>query len=357
MHAMNSQAVDGILRWVLAGFYIVIFIISVVQFLRFMVLLRSKGLPLKLYYGMLAATALARILQFTVFSFSSFEHEDTLLSVAIFVGSVLYFSTYIFLVFFWSESYWSISTSGTRRGVRMAFGALMALYYALCICFVVLMFELDLNAEDRFEVSVLGVAATSTISALMFLFFSMRLLSYLHRQDQFLTKNQRKSLRKICFIAVISAITFFLRAAFLYASAVDPTQVQGGSEHLEYEFYYYFVVEVLPTALMLFIVGTMSNEKIRKMNRAGMNAQSAVGGGRGGGGRGRSRRVDPVWMLSQTNSTNSILRRDLENLVQDESLLLSNSVTSMNINQSASGGYANSEIAPLRPAATAYGAV
>jgi hypothetical protein len=137
---------------------------------------------------------------------------------------------------------------------------------------MVVVVELQLTPKQRFRTSVIGTATVCLISSVAMVFFATLLHIRMNSLQHSISSQGIRSLRKIWLITIICASTFFIRALYLYLSGTHPDTFQPES-HLEFEFYYYVIVEIAPTALILLIVGKLSNNKMRKMTRKHRRSQ------------------------------------------------------------------------------------
>jgi hypothetical protein len=202
-----------------------------------------------------------------LFGFENYHSESRTAYILGFFGCVFYFSGYMFLVFYWMSTYMNSRNSSIRgsSNVHRGFVILAVIYYVICIAFIVVILTISMGKSMRFVLGSAGLAVTSLLSFVAFSYFGAKLYGWFRRSDHYLSRSQRRSLRKICFITVVCSISFFIRFLFLVGSCVRPDTFQG--KNAAYEFGYYMVVEIVPTVLMLMVVGTVSNEKLRKLQR------------------------------------------------------------------------------------------
>eukprot|EP01028_Stygiella_incarcerata_P008210 TRINITY_DN3513_c0_g1_i1.p1 TRINITY_DN3513_c0_g1~~TRINITY_DN3513_c0_g1_i1.p1 ORF type:complete len:364 (-),score=32.99 TRINITY_DN3513_c0_g1_i1:245-1336(-) len=267
MSTLTDHDISRILLYVLLGFYGILTFVSFTQLVRFTIFLRGLWKALKIFYFFVFLASVVRSVQMILFGFENYHSESKTAYILGFFGCVFYFSGYMFLVFYWMSTYMNSRKSSIRSSskVHRGFVVLAVLYYVLCIAFIVVILTISMGKSMRFVLGSAGLAVTSLLSFVAFSYFGAKLYGWFRRSDHYLSRSQRRSLRKICFITVVCSISFFLRFLFLVGSCIKPDTFQG--TNASYEFGYYMIVEIIPTVLMLMVVGTVSNEKLRKMQR------------------------------------------------------------------------------------------
>lgn len=168
---------------------------------------------------------------------------------------LLFFTTYTLLVLFWAEIY--------HQARSMPIGALRPMYVGLNV--VVYGIQSGLWAVSSvspdpsmqalgYLLSDVFLAAVSVIAAAGFLLYGGRLIFMLQRFP-IESRGRRKKLWEVGLVTSICAGCFSVRAVLVALSAVDRTNLEIDMlEHPVLNVLYYMLVEVLPTACVLFIL-------------------------------------------------------------------------------------------------------
>ncbi|KAL2906868.1 Tobamovirus multiplication protein 3 [Bienertia sinuspersici] len=142
--------------------------------------------------------------------------------------SLAFFTTYALLVLFWAEIYYqarAVSTDSLRR----------------------IRFVADLVVEAD------TCAGVSLFAALGFVLYGGRLFLMLQRFPVE-SKGRRKKLQEVGYVTSICFTCFFIRCVMMCFSAFDKAADLDVLNHPLLNFSYYLVVEILPSALVLFIL-------------------------------------------------------------------------------------------------------
>lgn len=163
---------------------------------------------------------------------------------------LLFFSTYTLLVLFWAEIYYqarSLSTDTLRPAYYIINGGI----YFIQACIWIYVGVRDDSASEA--VAKLFFAVVSLFAALGFLFYGGRLF-FMLRRFPIESKGRRKKLNEVGFVTAICFTCFVIRCIVVALSAFDKDADLDVLDHPILNFIYYMLVEILPSALVLFIL-------------------------------------------------------------------------------------------------------
>ncbi|KAI5080068.1 hypothetical protein GOP47_0005547 [Adiantum capillus-veneris] len=171
---------------------------------------------------------------------------------------LLFFSTYTLLVLFWAEIYHQARSLPTDK-LRPGFLSMNVLIYVLQI--IIWLYEwLSYNAVSL-AVARLFFAVVSFFAAIGFLLYGGRLFLML-RRFPLESKGRRKKLREVGFVTAICFMCFIIRTVVVAASAFDDNADLDVLDHPILNLIYYLLVEILPSALVLFILRKLPPKRL-----------------------------------------------------------------------------------------------
>lgn len=167
---------------------------------------------------------------------------------------LVFFTTYTLLVLFWAEIYHQARSLPTGR-LRPAFVLTNAVVYAIQSAFWVYM---GLSPGPGYEVadliSHLFMAVVSVVAASGFAIYGGRLFVMLKRFP-IESRGRRKKLREVGLVTAICTTAFALRAVLVAYTAIKSNKADlDVLNHPVLDAIYYTLVEILPSALVLFIL-------------------------------------------------------------------------------------------------------
>jgi len=278
----------------LAGAYAALAAIAAVQLARVHGRVPEFGWTTqKVFHALNAGVGLARAAVFGAVAVGAGPatpppHRSPGAEAALDAPGLLFFSTYTLLILFWAEIYAQARSRPTRAS-RPAFLAANGLVYGLEIGFWA-WGAVDPAAAaggGPRRAALATLAAASAAAALGFLLYGGRLFLML-RRFPIESAGRRKKLREVGAVTAVCAACFTARA--FIASAAAAAAENGGSTpspsssswpagldvagHPALNVAYYTIVELVPAALVLWI--------LRQMPPAG-GGGGETGGGEGGG--------------------------------------------------------------------------
>lgn len=163
---------------------------------------------------------------------------------------LLFFSTYTLLVLFWAEIYYQARSIPTDC-LRPAYYIINGGVYLIQGCIWIYLGVEDNSASEA--VAKLFFAVVSLFAALVFLFYGGRLF-FMLRRFPIESKGRRKKLNEVGFVTAICFTCFVVRCIVVSVSAFEKNADLDVLDHPILNFIYYMLVEILPSALVLFIL-------------------------------------------------------------------------------------------------------
>lgn len=163
---------------------------------------------------------------------------------------LLFFSTYTLLVLFWAEIYYQARSIPTDC-LRPAYYIINGGVYFIQGCIWIYLGVDDNSASEA--VAKLFFAVVSLFAALVFLFYGGRLF-FMLRRFPIESKGRRKKLNEVGFVTAICFTCFVVRCIVVSVSAFEKKADLDVLDHPILNFIYYMLVEILPSALVLFIL-------------------------------------------------------------------------------------------------------
>lgn len=174
------------------------------------------------------------------------------------VPGVLFFSTYTLLVLFWAEIYHQARSLPTNR-LRPGFLITNAVVYAIQ-AFLWIYEWLSPN-EVISASGKLFYAVISLFAALGFLVYGGKLFLVL-RRFPIESKGRQKKLREVGSVTAICFTCFIIRTVVVTLSEFDSAANVNALNHPILNFFYYMLVEIIPSALVLYILRKLPPKRL-----------------------------------------------------------------------------------------------
>ncbi|XP_044497414.1 tobamovirus multiplication protein 1 isoform X1 [Mangifera indica] len=185
-------------------------------------------------------------------------HPKVLTWVLLDLPGLLFFSTYTLLVLFWAEIYHQARSLPTDK-LRIVYISINAAIYFLQVCIWVYLW-IDENTVVQL-IGKLFIAVVSFIAALGFLLYGGRLF-FMLRRFPIESKGRRKKLHEVGSVTAICFTCFLIRCFVVVLSAFDADASLDVLDHPVLNLIYYMLVEVLPSALVLYILRKLPPKRI-----------------------------------------------------------------------------------------------
>ncbi|KAK1682257.1 hypothetical protein QYE76_043105 [Lolium multiflorum] len=171
---------------------------------------------------------------------------------------LLFFSAYTLLVLFWAEIYHQARSLPTDK-LRLIYAAVNAIVYIIQVCIWV---YLGINDNLLVElVTKIFVVAVSAVALLGFAVYGGRLFVLL-RRFPIESKGRKKKLYEVGTVTTICCTCFLIRCIVVAVSAFDDDVSLEVLDHPILDFFYYLLTEILPSALVLFILRKLPPKRV-----------------------------------------------------------------------------------------------
>ncbi|KAL3522021.1 hypothetical protein ACH5RR_014855 [Cinchona calisaya] len=185
-------------------------------------------------------------------------HPKVLTFVLLDLPGLLFFSTYTLLVLFWAEIYNQARSLPTDK-LRIYYIFINCGIYFLQVCIWAYLW-IDDNRGVEF-IAKIFIAVVSFIAALGFLFYGGRLF-FMLRRFPIESKGRRKKLHEVGSVTAICFTCFLIRCFVVVLSAFDTDASLDVLNHPVLNLIYYMLVEILPSALVLYILRKLPPKRI-----------------------------------------------------------------------------------------------
>ncbi|VFQ88951.1 unnamed protein product [Cuscuta campestris] len=185
-------------------------------------------------------------------------HPKVLTTALLDIPGLLFFSTYTLLVLFWAEIYHQARSLPTDKLKTFYVSINAGMYIIQAGIWVYLWFN-DNNAVDLIGKNF--IAVVSFVAALGFLIYGGRLFIML-RRFPIESKGRRKKLHEVGSVTAICFTCFLIRCFVVVLSAFDSDASLEVLDHPVLNLIYYLVVEILPSALVLYILRKLPPKRV-----------------------------------------------------------------------------------------------
>ncbi|XP_044490738.1 tobamovirus multiplication protein 1-like isoform X2 [Mangifera indica] len=172
--------------------------------------------------------------------------------------TLLFFSTYTLLVLFWAEIYHQARSMPTDK-LRPAYYIVNGFVYTaqMCLWIYVRLSE----SHVSLEVAKLFLSVISFSAALGFLIYGGRLFVML-RRFPIESRGRQKKLYEVSFVTGICCTCFLIRCIMVALSALNKKADLDVLDHPLLNLLYYMLVEIIPSALVLFILRKLPPRRV-----------------------------------------------------------------------------------------------
>ncbi|XP_022139864.1 tobamovirus multiplication protein 1 [Momordica charantia] len=171
---------------------------------------------------------------------------------------LLFFSTYTLLVLFWAEIYHQARSLPTDK-LRTVYISVNSVVYLIQVC-IWIYIGMDDNSVVEF-IGKIFIAVVSFIAAVGFLIYGGRLF-FMLRRFPIESKGRRKKLHEVGSVTAICFTCFLIRCFVVALSAFDADASLDVLDHPVLSFTFYLLVEILPSALVLYILRKLPPKRI-----------------------------------------------------------------------------------------------
>ncbi|XP_022967523.1 tobamovirus multiplication protein 1-like [Cucurbita maxima] len=174
------------------------------------------------------------------------------------IPGLLFFSTYTLLVLFWAEIYHQARSLPIRK-LKPTYCIINGVMYIIQICiWIIVMLDQSPGAVIAAKLFFSVVAFSAAVG---FLIYGGRLFVML-RQFPIESRGRQKKLYEVGFVTSICFSCFSIRCLVLALSAFDKDADLDVLDHPVLNLIYYLLVEIVPSALVLFILRKLPPRRI-----------------------------------------------------------------------------------------------
>ncbi|XP_059653317.1 tobamovirus multiplication protein 1-like [Cornus florida] len=193
-------------------------------------------------------------------SYRSIFHlqSKTLEMILLDLPGLLFFSTYTLLVLFWAEIYYQARSLPIDK-LRPAYFGVNVLVYFIQVC--IWIYVRLSQSPAAVEISKLFFSVISFCAALGFLIYGGRLFIML-RHFPIESRGRQKKLHEVGSVTGVCCTCFLIRCFMVALSAFNENANVDVLDHPILDFVYYLIVEVFPSALVLFILRKLPPRRV-----------------------------------------------------------------------------------------------
>ncbi|GLJ12013.1 hypothetical protein SUGI_0182000 [Cryptomeria japonica] len=246
----STEWQDGVF-FTLAGAYAIVAAVALIQLIRIELRVPEYGWTTQKVFHLM--NFIVNGVRAVIFGFHKdvFAFKPRVFAIVLLdLPGLLFFSTYTLLVLFWAEIYHQARSLPTEK-LRPAYGIVNGVIYFIQVCIWIYLWIDDSSVVEA--IAKLFVAAISFFAALSFILYGGRLFLML-RRFPIESKGRRKKLREVGCVTAICFTCFLIRCIVVALSAFDADVDLDVLNHPILNFIYYMLVEILPSALVLFIL-------------------------------------------------------------------------------------------------------
>ncbi|KAG5234627.1 tobamovirus multiplication protein [Salix suchowensis] len=254
----STQWQDGIF-YTLCAAYALVSTVALIQLIRIELRVPEYGWTTqKVFHFMNFIVNGVRAVVFGFHKQVFIMHSKALVLLLLDLPGLLFFSTFTLLVLFWAEIYHQARSLPSDK-LRVFYISVNAAMYFIQVCIWVYLW-----IDDNSVVELIGkifIAVVSILAALSFLAYGGRLF-FMLRRFPIESKGRRKKLNEVGSVTSICFTCFLIRCFVVLLSAFDADASLDVLDHPVLNFIYYMLVEILPAALVLFILRKLPPKRI-----------------------------------------------------------------------------------------------
>ncbi|XP_061345556.1 tobamovirus multiplication protein 1-like isoform X1 [Gastrolobium bilobum] len=255
----NSTTFQNAIFYFLCAAYALVSSIALIQLVRIEVRVPEYGWTTqKIFHLMNFIVNGVRAVVFGLHNLVFLLHPKAFILVLLDLPGLLFFSTYTLLVLFWAEIYHQARSLPTDK-LRIVYISINAALYIIQVCIWIYLW-----IDDNSSVELIGkifIAVVSFMAALGFLLYGGRLF-FMLRHFPIESKGRRKKLHEVGSVTAICFTCFLIRCIMGFLSAFDSDASLDVLDHPILDLIYYMLVEVLPSALVLYILRKLPPKRI-----------------------------------------------------------------------------------------------
>ncbi|KAL8264782.1 hypothetical protein R6Q59_022912 [Mikania micrantha] len=254
----SRQWQEGIF-YALCAAYALVALIALVQLVRIQLRVPEYGWTTqKVFHLMNFVVNGLRAVEFG-FYWSVFHYKPKVLDMILLdLPGLLFFSTYTLLVLFWAEIYHQARSLPADK-LRPAYFIVNGAVYFLQVCIWIYM-EFSKGAV-AIEIAEIFFSVISLCAALGFIIYGGSLFVML-RRFPIESRGRQKKLHEVGFVTGICCTCFLIRCVMVAVSAFNMEADVHVRNHPILDLAYYMIVEIIPSALVLFILRKLPPKRV-----------------------------------------------------------------------------------------------
>lgn len=254
----SSQWQDGIFYFLCAA-YALVSSVALIQLVRIELRVPEYGWTTqKVFHLMNFIVNGVRAIVFGFHKQVFLLHPRVFILVLLDLPGLLFFSTYTLLVLFWAEIYHQARSLPTDK-LRVVYISVNSAIYLIQVCIWIFIWIAESSVVEL--LGKIFIAVVSLIAALGFLLYGGRLF-YMLRRFPIESKGRRKKLHEVGSVTAICFTCFLIRCIMVIISAFDTGTSLDVMYHPVLNLIYYLLVEILPSALVLYILRKLPPKRI-----------------------------------------------------------------------------------------------
>ncbi|KAL5705235.1 E3 ubiquitin-protein ligase tom1 [Ranunculus cassubicifolius] len=243
----------------LCGAYAFVAFVALVQLFRIQLRVPEYGWTTqKVFHLMNFVVNGLRAILFGLYKSVFLVRPKALELVLLDLPGLLFFSTYTLLVLFWAEIYHQARSLPIDR-LRPTYLTINGAVYFLQVC--IWLYVRFSHQPIAVEVAKLFFSVISFFAALGFVIYGGRLF-YMLRRFPIESKGRRNKLNEVGFVTGICCACFLIRCIVVMVSAFDKDADLDVLNHPLLNLIYYTLVEIIPSALVLFILRKLPPKRV-----------------------------------------------------------------------------------------------
>ncbi|XP_074310956.1 tobamovirus multiplication protein 1-like [Silene latifolia] len=247
----ESTPLHGGIFFTLSAAYALLTAVSLIQFIR--IQSRSRTFEWSTQMVFVLMNIFVNAVRAAVFGFHIFVvlKSKVLTSVLLDLPGLFFFSTYTLLVLFWSEIYYQ-AINETTDTLKAWYISVNSVIYVIQVLIWISLGLYDTSFVG--SVNQVFIAVSSVIAASGFLLFGGRLCLMLMRFP-IESKGRKKKIYEVRSVTAICIVSFLIRCITAAKSAFNAdASLRVLDQPTAFDLVYYMLVEILPCALVLFIL-------------------------------------------------------------------------------------------------------
>ncbi|WOH04920.1 hypothetical protein DCAR_0624332 [Daucus carota subsp. sativus] len=245
--------------YALCAAYALVALVALVQLIRIQLRVPEFGWTTqKVFHFMNFIVNGIRAVQFGVYKSVFSTRPKAFSMIVLDLPGLLFFSTYTLLVLFWAEIYHQARSLPIDK-LKPSYFIINGIIYFAQVCIWIYM--ISSQSSGAVEVARLFLAVTSFCAALGFMIYGGRLFIML-RRFPIESRGRQKKLHEVGFVTGICCTCFLIRCFVVGLSAFDEHVDVDVLGHPILDLIFYAGVEILPSALVLFILRKLPPRRV-----------------------------------------------------------------------------------------------